>query len=221
MICPRCDGQGSVWLAKIIQSGELIQICDECDATWPEGTLVSSTTFVDFATYVQPLGLRGQWSEIELIDQLLSELWRGMDSHTGTDAGDIIRSCHDFEESLLQDVKWLRYGCDIQLVINLVRQSDNSVRPDILGNPELVGVTCRAVQDFHMVGGLSDQMCSNPGQIDWGLSELSRISVIRLEIIEPAPVSRPKYQVEIKWERDRRICIQCVEVELSRLKSLQ
>ena len=67
MLCPRCDEQGEIVKAQIIATGEVVQICNECDALWPAGTQVGPTGFVDFSTYVRPLGLRGLWDELTLL----------------------------------------------------------------------------------------------------------------------------------------------------------
>ncbi len=67
MVCPRCDGQGRVVDVRILATHEHVRLCDECDAMWPDGTDLSITNFVDFTTYVKPLGLQGLWSEIEVV----------------------------------------------------------------------------------------------------------------------------------------------------------
>jgi hypothetical protein len=67
--CPRCDGQGIVHTARIIATGEIVHLCDECDAIWPNGVEVRLNTFLDFQTYVEQFGLKGLWSEIEILDE--------------------------------------------------------------------------------------------------------------------------------------------------------
>jgi len=63
MWCPRCN-QGEVVEARIIASGEIIHICQECDAVWPDTAEIRGDNFKDFSTYVKPLGLKGLWSEL-------------------------------------------------------------------------------------------------------------------------------------------------------------
>ena len=36
MVCPRCDEQGLIYNAKIVDLGIIIKICDECEACWIE-----------------------------------------------------------------------------------------------------------------------------------------------------------------------------------------
>ena len=68
MDCPRCDQQGTVLTVRINATSEIVHLCDECDALWPWGVEVAANTFSDFATYVKPLGLRGLWSEVTILE---------------------------------------------------------------------------------------------------------------------------------------------------------
>ena len=52
---------------RISSTGENVHLCDECDALWPSGVAVTAESFVDFSTYVKPLGLRGLWNEVEIL----------------------------------------------------------------------------------------------------------------------------------------------------------
>ncbi len=63
MWCPRCD-QGEVMKARIEKTGEIVHICEECEALWPSDVDVDAAGFVDFKTYVTKFGLEGTWSEI-------------------------------------------------------------------------------------------------------------------------------------------------------------
>lgn len=67
MQCPRCDGQGEIKLVRVQASGARLQVCLECDATWPYGEMPSIETFQDFGTLMQAHGLQGLWSEVTVI----------------------------------------------------------------------------------------------------------------------------------------------------------
>jgi len=67
MWCPRCN-QGYVRKVRIRETGEVVHICEECDALWSAGKEVSASNFVDFSQYVQPLGLKGVWREVEVVE---------------------------------------------------------------------------------------------------------------------------------------------------------
>lgn len=66
MWCPRCD-QGYVQRMRILKTGETVHVCEECDALWPWGVDVAPTGFIDFRTYVSPIGLEGLWSELRAL----------------------------------------------------------------------------------------------------------------------------------------------------------
>ncbi len=68
MWCPRCD-QGNIVKATILKNGEQIRICEECDAMWKAGDEVSDETFTDYSSYVEPLGLKGLWTELAIFNE--------------------------------------------------------------------------------------------------------------------------------------------------------
>jgi hypothetical protein len=65
LICPYCK-QGRVFTVRIDKTGELVLLCEECDTLWTETPLVGRGVF--FADYVMPLGLKGRWSEITVLE---------------------------------------------------------------------------------------------------------------------------------------------------------
>ncbi len=67
MQCPRCDGQGAIQVVRVHATGTKLQICDECDATWPYGETPSIETFQDFRTFMESQGLQGLWTELKVI----------------------------------------------------------------------------------------------------------------------------------------------------------
>ena len=67
MWCPRCD-QGKVVKAKICKNDNNIFICEECDATWKNKNEFDDNKFEDFSVYMEAIGLKGHWSELEILD---------------------------------------------------------------------------------------------------------------------------------------------------------
>ncbi|SFJ33561.1 hypothetical protein SAMN05421753_11899 [Planctomicrobium piriforme] len=67
MQCPRCDGQGIVEKLRVRSTGEILYVCDECEATWLETEKISIDSFRDFTTYMRSIGLKGLLPEIEII----------------------------------------------------------------------------------------------------------------------------------------------------------
>jgi hypothetical protein len=67
MNCPRCQ-QGSIIKVRIVFNGEIVSLCDECDALWPEDHSITNINFFDFGEYVEKYGLSGRWDEIEILE---------------------------------------------------------------------------------------------------------------------------------------------------------
>ena len=67
MECPRCDGQGKVLRVKVKANNLCLRLCDECDAVWPITVEMNLSSFQDFSTYMNSIGLGGLWSEIEIL----------------------------------------------------------------------------------------------------------------------------------------------------------
>lgn len=65
--CPRCK-QGNVVEVRIKVNGEIVYLCDECDALWPNSYIILEGNFVDFGLYVNNIGLKGTWDEIEIVN---------------------------------------------------------------------------------------------------------------------------------------------------------
>lgn len=57
MNCPRCDGQGDIYKAKIKNLGTTLYICDECEACWEEGVPIELSTFQDLSTFLEQKGV--------------------------------------------------------------------------------------------------------------------------------------------------------------------
>ena len=53
--CPRCNGQGFIYLGSI--SNKRLLICDECDACWDEQTKIASDNFQDLTTYIKSMNI--------------------------------------------------------------------------------------------------------------------------------------------------------------------
>lgn len=65
MICPRCDGQGEIYKAKVKNIDIILYICDECEACWEEGSKIGMSTFQDLSTYLEKNGTSYNEADIE------------------------------------------------------------------------------------------------------------------------------------------------------------
>lgn len=52
-VCPRCDGNGLIYKAKILDLNTQLYICDECDACWKEYNEIDIKTFLDLQTFLE------------------------------------------------------------------------------------------------------------------------------------------------------------------------
>lgn len=62
-ICPRCE-QGSIVHVVLKATGEMLLVCQECDATWLNESEISLLAFEDFETILESKGLPPLWSEL-------------------------------------------------------------------------------------------------------------------------------------------------------------
>jgi hypothetical protein len=67
LVCPRCDGQGSVVRAQVVKTNKTIFICDECDATWFTLEAIESEAWVDYGTHMEEQGLSPTWDELKIL----------------------------------------------------------------------------------------------------------------------------------------------------------
>lgn len=68
MLCPRCD-QGDIVKARIVANGTCLFVCQECEASWFLYEEIGVKAFVDYGAYMESLGLKPLWSELEVIPE--------------------------------------------------------------------------------------------------------------------------------------------------------
>ncbi|SRR5260221_8273834 len=64
ILCPRCDNQGLIYKAKILNLEIIIYICDECDACWTENQKITINTFKDLTVFLEQHNLTYENAEI-------------------------------------------------------------------------------------------------------------------------------------------------------------
>ncbi|WP_404423071.1 hypothetical protein [Thalassospira australica] len=52
---------------KVKKTGEMLKLCDECDATWKKDDPIDKKTFFDFETYMESQGITKAWDEVDFI----------------------------------------------------------------------------------------------------------------------------------------------------------
>jgi hypothetical protein len=70
MICPRCDEQGLIYKAKVVDLGIIIKICDECEACWKEDQPITLENFNGLTTFLKENNLTYRDAIIEDLEYL-------------------------------------------------------------------------------------------------------------------------------------------------------
>lgn len=81
---------------------------------------------------------------------------------------------HGFQECLLTDVRWDRFGTAIHLDFAYI-WADGPQRDQLLPEPRTVTLTLDGVQEFSVKNRLSSAVLSHPERLDWGLTEISQV----------------------------------------------
>ena len=65
LLCPRCDGQGEIYNAKVVDLGIELKICEECEACWTKDQKISTKTFKNLSIFLEAHGLKYGEAKIE------------------------------------------------------------------------------------------------------------------------------------------------------------
>lgn len=111
----------------------------------------------------------------------------------------------NLEECLLHEVRGVRGFYSAELDFNYVWDSNGSVRQRILDEPVIVRVRLIGIEDFHLVGALTDGMRRSPDAIDWGLSEVAGVQV---------SAHGPLLRLRVDWESKRSLTVTCTSIQI-------
>lgn len=67
IICPTCE-QGEVLQMRVIDTGEELRVCDECEAVWPAGAPLAVPGFEQLADFLEDRGIPPLWSSLEFVE---------------------------------------------------------------------------------------------------------------------------------------------------------
>jgi hypothetical protein len=112
----------------------------------------------------------------------------------------VLQQRNFFEECLLSDVRPIKFGYGIDLVINDVWDAEGCRRSDIIERPLLTTIRLLGVDFLRFTGALTSAMKEDPEQIDWGLTEIA--------MVEPFEPETMPLGLSVKWEGRRRLDIQ-------------
>lgn len=127
-----------------------------------------------------------------------------MTAETGMSLTDALEHWDNFEECLIHDVRPIRYGYGMEIVINYVWR-DGKIRPDVLQSPDLVTLRLLGVESLRLIGGLTDDMKRDPSAINWGLAEISHI-------VDSSSASSAA--ITVQWPGDRRMFVEYLDLKV-------
>lgn len=123
---------------------------------------------------------------------------------------ELLRSLGHLSEWLLHDVRWRRFGSEIEVQFNNVFDESIRVRTDALDNPRLFVVRLFGVQSLTLSNHLSPAMLDEPERIDWGFSEISKVDLQGVALADRVGV-----RFSILWEGPRRIDVIAASIEVA------
>lgn len=67
MVCPRCDNQGLLHKAQVMNLNKKLVICEECDACWSEEHNIKIDNFMDLTVWLENNGLVDTEVDIKIL----------------------------------------------------------------------------------------------------------------------------------------------------------
>jgi hypothetical protein len=101
-----------------------------------------------------------------------------------------------FGECILWEFHSTRFGFGMDFAINFIWDKGGCVREDALEKPLLYIFHLLGIESLRLVGGLSSSMKADPGMINWGFAEVSRVEAFE---------SLAGCGLTFKWEGARRL----------------
>jgi hypothetical protein len=106
---------------------------------------------------------------------------------------------------LLHDLRLVNFGFSLDLVFNDIWTPDGRVRPDVLERPVLLTFRLLGVESLRLTGGLTAAMIEHPNEINWGLSEVSRVLATSVG---------SRLRLSVRWEGERLIDVEFHRFEI-------
>jgi len=88
---------------------------------------------------------------------------------------DKLKRWNFFDECILWEFHSTRFGYGLDLAVNLIWDKDGRVREDALEKPLLFIFHLLGVESLRLLADLTSGMKADPGMIDWGFAEVSRV----------------------------------------------
>jgi hypothetical protein len=117
-----------------------------------------------------------------------------------------LRELRNFEECVLEELRWCHFGTVIELVFDYIWQDDGSVRPEYVG-PKFRTIVLQNVQEIHIDNALTEYMMFHPNELNWGASEVAAVRLVNesRNLLKYRSVALPLHHLRCEWEGERRI----------------
>ena len=66
--CPRCD-QGWIGRFRYEKTGEVVLVCEECEALWTDNENISADHFTDFTAYFAAKNESVKWTDMDELSE--------------------------------------------------------------------------------------------------------------------------------------------------------
>lgn len=126
-----------------------------------------------------------------------------------------LASVRNFQECILEDVRWRHFGTIVEFVFNYIWADDGSVRSELLA-PARKSIVFHNLQELHIVNGLNSYQSLHPVELNWGISEVASVRVIEDEALVGRYSNLPiaVHHIRCSWEVARRIDVVCASIEI-------
>lgn len=116
------------------------------------------------------------------------------------------------QECIILEIRWLNYGYLLEIDFNTIWDIDGNLRSN-LDETKLITLKMAGVQRILFNHSFSNDQLQNPQLMNWGMNEISRISV-ELSHDLSKETGWQFYHFHIHWEQKRAINIICLDLEI-------
>lgn len=129
----------------------------------------------------------------------------------------VLEEYNNLSECILLECNLKNYGMTVELVFNYIWEDNGTVRSN-LKSQEILVLTFHIVQELHIRNVLSDIVCINQEEINWGINEIALVKIENDQnfLCPYQSLSIPFNHIVIFWEDERRIDIVFSALEIIR-----
>ncbi len=123
---------------------------------------------------------------------------------TPTDLAELLAEFDTFNECLVDEMRFVRYGLDLEIDFNHIWREYGNIRDDLDTVRHIVRLLFRNVSTLNIRHDFGAAMLEEPHLVNWGSTELS---IVRSFVPESA-----RFGLTLKYGPRREMTIECHEV---------